>query len=255
MLLSPPLVCRSQCLSDSITVVRPAWAKMADGTSVSMKPKSPIAQRKGEPHPQAHHPDFAYYKKRTSILEDTVKMPPHLLVWNHPDYNLLMEYPYFRVQPDYKAYIDTRETADDLSMLNKAGKSAIGRKLIDTSSKAKIRMLQREVSAFHRISVRSRVDLSAVETRVLSYDVAADGAAGKSVVRARGETDEVDRASQEDAPRGSEHGNGRRLLRDRVTMWRRAVKVKPWRKGGKAGKGRLQAHVLREAHVTSAPRM
>lgn len=126
-----------ETLKSRAVLIRPAFDKIAQGTSNTGKPKSPI-DKKNHPWNNDSHlvakakiknapKDDSYFR-----FDDPTLMTP------------LKAYPYFKQQPDYKGLME--QMAIDMKSLNKAGRQATAAKLITTADSAMTRMIQREVA-------------------------------------------------------------------------------------------------------------
>lgn len=145
-------------LMDWGKVIHPAFAKLADGTSKSGTPKSPIDT--------LQHPDYIAakddIKARSEFCQKASRVTAgtsRLLCWDHPDYLGLASNPWFKEQPQYKSLFDQASAINEgkLATMNKAGKVEVAKQFI----------------AAHKAAVDR---LTAVEEPLLGQLIEAEGA-------------------------------------------------------------------------------
>ena len=115
-------------------VIHPAFAELANGTSKSGTPKSPIDTHQ--------HPDFgsainegSREKLLSQVRADGGPERSPLLCWDHPDFlgpGGLINHPWFMEQPQYKSLLDQASAINEgkLTKMNKAGKVEVAKQFI-----------------------------------------------------------------------------------------------------------------------------
>jgi hypothetical protein len=113
-------------------VIRPAFAKLADGTSKSGTPKSPIGAREHPDYINAKDDAHARNKVLNSERDHSSEKPSRLLCWDHPDYLALAALSWFKKQPQYKSLFDLALAIKEgkLTKMNKAGKVEVAKQFI-----------------------------------------------------------------------------------------------------------------------------
>ena len=138
----------SECANNFIKVIKPAFGKVADGTSNSGTPKAPISK--------TLHPDFEI--EDAFMKSEEHQKPPSenaLLNWNHACYlgpvgptmpRPLAADKWFTEQPLWKSLFDQAAAIKEgkLAKMNKAGKAEVAKQLMDAADAAAKRWSEKE---------------------------------------------------------------------------------------------------------------
>merc|ERR1711865_266946 len=119
-------------LFDFRELIKPVFTKLADGTSNSGKPKSPIEYSQ---HPQYHASNDSREKLLSQVRVDGGKERSNLMCWDHPDFlgpGGLINHPWFMEQPQFKSLFDQASEINKgkLFKMNKNGKAEVAKEII-----------------------------------------------------------------------------------------------------------------------------
>ena len=131
-------------------LIKPSFAKLADGTSNSGKPKSPIEGKA--------HPDWGKFTQFQVHLKDNLAGQP-LFRWDHGYWS---ERPktrnqWFNQAPEYKHLYDlAAEIPGKLTTVNKAGKAELAKQLIAAGDRAVERYRVKEGALISKLRVEEK---------------------------------------------------------------------------------------------------